>query len=84
MVQSNVNKKNLNIFFDFLDKKEKIKFYYIIFLQFIGSLLEAFGIALILPILGIILGQESNFFSSILTNFSDIINFSDKESLLII
>ena len=46
MVKSNVNKKNLNIFFDFLEK-EKIKFYYIIFLQFIGSLLEAFGIALI-------------------------------------
>lgn len=77
-------KKNLNIFFDFLEKKEKIKFYYIIFLQFIGSLLEAFGIALILPILGIILGQESNFFSNILINLSDIINFSDKESLLII
>ena len=56
-------KKNLQIFLRFLEKKQKFKFYFIIFLQLIGSILEAFGIALILPILGIILGQDTNLFS---------------------
>ena len=77
-------KKNLNIFFDFLEKKEKLNFYYIIFLQFIGSILEACGIALILPVLGIILGQETNLFSNLLVNFDGIFNFSDKENLLLV
>jgi len=77
-------KKNLNIFFEFLEKKEKLNFYFVIFLQFIGSILEACGIALILPVLGIILGQETNLFSNFLMNFGGIFNFSDKENLLLV
>ena len=77
-------KKNIKIFFNFLEKKERLNFYFIIFLQFIGSILEACGIALILPVLGIILGQETNLFSNLLMNYDGIFNFSDKENLLIL
>ncbi len=77
-------KKNLEIFLKFLEKKQKIKFYFIIFLQLIGSILEAFGIALILPILGIILGQETNLFSGFLNNIISTYSFINKEFLLII
>ncbi len=77
-------KKNLEIFLKFLEKKQKAKFYFIIFLQLIGSILEAFGIALILPILGIILGQETNLFSGFLNNITSSYSFINKEYLLII
>lgn len=77
-------KKNLNIFFKFLEKKEKANFYLIIFFQFIGSILEACGIALILPVLGIILGQETGLFSNFVLYFEESFNFSSKEYLLII
>ena len=56
-------KKNLDIFLRLLEKKDKLSFHYVVLLQLGGSILEAFGIALIIPILGVILGQEgSNFF----------------------
>ena len=77
-------KKNLEIFLRFLEKKQKFKFYFIIFLQLIGSILEAFGIALILPILGIILGQDTNLFSGFFKNITSSYIYINKEYLLII
>ena len=77
-------KKNLQIFLRFLEKKQKFKFYFIIFLQLIGSILEAFGIALILPILGIILGQDTNLFSGFFKNITSSYIYINKEYLLII
>ena len=55
--------KNLNIFLNLLEKKDKLLFHYVVFIQLGGSILEAFGVALIIPILGSILGQGgSNLF----------------------
>jgi len=74
-------KKNLDIFLRLLGKKEKLLFQYVVFLQLGGSILEAFGIALIIPILGIILGQDgSNFF--FLKDINESLNISNKGSLL--
>ena len=74
-------KKNLDIFLRLLGKKEKLLFQYVVFLQLGGSILEAFGIALIIPILGIILGQDgSNFF--FLRDINESLNISNKGSLL--
>ena len=76
-------KKNLNTLLSFLENKDRLNFYGIVILQFIGSLLEAFGIALILPILAVILGQQTSTFF-FLNNIHEILNFSNKESLLIL
>ena len=75
-------KKNLNTLLSFLENKDRLNFYGIVILQFIGSLLEAFGIALILPILAIILGQQTSSFY-FLNNIIEMLNFSNKENLLI-
>jgi ATP-binding cassette, subfamily B, bacterial PglK len=73
--------KNLNIFLRLLGKKEKLLFQYVVFLQLGGSILEAFGIALIIPILGIILGQDgSNLF--FLRDINESLNISNRSSLL--
>ena len=75
-------KKNLDIFLKLLGKKDKLLFQYVVFLQLGGSILEAFGIALIIPILGIILGQDgSNLF--FLRDINESLNISNKGSLLI-
>jgi len=74
-------KKNLDIFLRLLEKKDKLSFHYVVLLQLGGSILEAFGIALIIPILGVILGQEgSNFF--FLSDINESLNISNKGSLL--
>ena len=74
-------KKNLDIFLRLLGKKDKLLFQYVVFLQLGGSILEAFGIALIIPILGIILGQDgSNLF--FLRDINESLNISNKGSLL--
>ena len=74
--------KNLNIFLNLLEKKDKLLFHYVVFIQLGGSILEAFGVALIIPILGSILGQGgSNFF--FLSDINETLNFSSKGNLLI-
>ena len=76
-------KKNLDIFLRLLEKKDKLSFHYVVLLQLGGSILEAFGIALIIPILGVILGQEgSNFF--FLSDINESLNISNKGSLLML
>ena len=74
--------KNLNIFLNLLEKKDKLLFHYVVFIQLGGSILEAFGVALIIPILGSILGQGgSNLF--FLSDINETLNFSSKGNLLI-
>ena len=74
-------KKNLDIFLRLLEKKDKLLFQYVVLLQLGGSILEAFGIALIIPILGVILGQEgSNLF--FLSDINETLNISNKGGLL--
>ena len=76
-------KKNLDIFLRLLEKKDKLSFHYVVLLQLGGSILEAFGIALIIPILGVILGQEgSNFY--FLSDINESLNISNKGSLLML
>ena len=52
---------NLSKFKLLLNKKDRNYFNIILIYQFLGSVLEAFGIALILPLLSIFLNQENQF-----------------------
>ena len=79
------SENSLNKAFQLLSRKQKKKFYLILFCLFIGMILEAFGIGIILPVLNIIVSPESlkqfgwvnNFFVSInLVEERDIIIFS--------
>ena len=79
------SENSLNKAFQLLSRKQKKKFYLILFCLFIGMILEAFGIGIILPVLNIIVSPESlkqfgwvnDFFVSInLVEERDIIIFS--------
>lgn len=71
--------------FQILSKKQRKRFYLILFCLFVGMILEAFGIGIILPVLNIIVSPENlkqfvwlnNFFNSIsLINNNQIIIFA--------
>ena len=71
--------------FQILSKNQRKRFYFILFCLFIGMILEAFGIGIILPVLNIIVSPESlkqyvwlnDFFNSIsLINNQQIIIFA--------
>tara|TARA_B110000977_G_C10792641_1_gene383045 strand:+ start:115 stop:336 length:222 start_codon:yes stop_codon:yes gene_type:complete len=49
----------LNKIFQLLSRDQKKRFYLILFCLFIGMILEAFGIGIILPVLNIIVSPES-------------------------
>ena len=75
----------LNKLYQLLSKEQTKRFYLILFCLFIGMILEAFGIGIILPVLNVIVSPESlkqfnwvnDFFVSIsLTEERDIIFFS--------
>ena len=79
------SENSLNKAFQLLSRKQKKKFYLILFCLFIGMILEAFGIGIILPVLNIIVSPESlkqyvwlnDFFNSIsLINNQQIIIFA--------
>ena len=79
------SENSLNKAFQLLSRKQKKKFHLILFCLFIGMILEAFGIGIILPVLNIIVSPESlkqfgwvnDFFVSInLVEERDIIIFS--------
>ena len=56
---------NLSKFKLLLNKKDRNYFNIILIYQFLGSVLEAFGIALILPLLSIFLNQENQFIGDV-------------------
>ena len=79
------SKTTLNKVFELLSREQKKTLYLILIFMFIGMILEAFGIGIILPVLNVIVSPESlkqinwvnDFFISInLTQEQDIIVFS--------
>ena len=80
---------NLSKFKLLLNKEDRKYLNIILIYQFLGSLLEAFGIALILPLLSIFLNQENqftNFYSNLfgLENSLDNIIFEYKRKFPLI
>jgi ABC-type multidrug transport system fused ATPase/permease subunit len=79
------SENSLNKVFQLLSREQKKRFYLILFCLFIGMILEAFGIGIILPVLNVIVSPESlkqfgwvnDFFVSInLIEERDVIIFS--------
>jgi len=54
---------------NFLTFKKKILFLIIVFLLLISSILDAVGVALIIPFFDLLLGRETSFFSTLILNF---------------
>jgi ATP-binding cassette subfamily C protein len=80
MIFINSFSKNISFFFEILDRKRKIYFYFIVFSIFFQSMLEALGIGLVIPVISILVSPEysKNF---LITNFH-IYNIHNNELLV--
>ena len=66
-----------------LSKKEKLNFYFLIFLMFINSVLEVLGITSIIPIISITINNDFSLFENLFFyNFLN--NFSKNENFILI
>ena len=73
----------LNKVFNLLSKRQRKRLYLILFFLFIGMLLEAFGIGIILPILNIIASPESLKQFDWVNDFFVLINIIEEQQIII-
>ena len=73
----------LNKVFQLLSRKQKKKFYLILFCLFIGMILEAFGIGIILPVLNVIVSPESLKQIGWVNDFFVLINLTEERDIII-
>ena len=73
----------LNKVFNLLPKRQRKRLYLILFFLFIGMLLEAFGIGIILPILNIIASPESLKQFDWVNDFFVLINIIEEQQIII-
>ena len=73
----------LNKVFNLLSKRQRKRLYLILFFLFIGMLLEAFGIGIILPILNIIASPESLKQFDWVNDFFVFINIIEERQIII-
>jgi len=73
----------LNKVYKLLSDKQKNRFYLILFCLFIGMILEAFGIGIILPVLNIIVSPESLKQNALVNELFIFLNFTDNQQIII-
>ena len=77
------SENSLNKAFKLLSKEQRKRLYLILFCLFIGMILEAFGIGIILPVLDIIVSPESLKKYDWVQNFFISINFIEDQEVII-
>lgn len=67
-----------------LSLKERKLLIFLIFFKIIGMILEVFGIILIIPLISILLKQETEFFNLDVSSFFNFISYGNESNLIII
>ena len=77
---------NLKIFLSFLDQRQKFRFYLIILICLFQSILEAFGVGIVIPFLSLLTSTNKGnfFFINDIKNFKFISGSSDFQIIIII
>ena len=75
-----------NLFSNFFDTNQKISFFFLLFLMLMSSMLEIFGISLIIPLISAFLGTEiiANDYISKFFELIKLENFTSIDSLLMV
>ena len=74
--------KHFNLFWNLINKKQKLYFVYILFLMLAQAILEILGIAMVIPFTALILDPSQKTDLFILDNLSFLIDEYERESLL--
>lgn len=74
--------KHFNLFWNLINKKQKLYFVYIVFLMLAQAILEILGIAMVIPFTALILDPSQKTDLFILDNLSFLIDEYERESLL--
>ncbi len=74
--------KHFNLFWDLINKKQKLYFVYIVILMIAQAMLEILGIALVIPFTALILDPSQKINLFILDDLSFLTNEFERESLL--